>query len=150
MYATELGDAGTDVMDFLKGAQDVAKRVTDIATDPFSATQSQPGTGKNTGILPPDFDTQSTTPTDEAVDTTTSTLPKNTTSTTESSDLDVGGFLKRNFTPRPLPSVVAVSVGSFTYYKTGKVLRSVLFGVGSMFVSNFIQERVEMSKAGGN
>lgn len=162
LYANELGDAGSDVMDVLQTVQNTVKKVTDIATDPFGASQSQPGAGnqgsdgtsysanlpdsyketaieigKNTGIIPKDqqtTDTPATTPT----------------ASTESSDLDVGGFLKRNLTPRPLPAVVGVGVGGYTYYKSKKVLRSIGFGVGAMFIGNFIQSRVEMSKAGGN
>jgi hypothetical protein len=162
LYANELGDAGSDVMDVLQTVQNTVKKVTDIATDPFGASQSQPGAGnqgsdsssysanlpdsyketaieigKNTGIIPKDQQTTET------------PAPTPTTST-DSSDLDVGGFLKRNLTPRPLPAVVGVGVGGYTYYKSKKVLRSIGFGVGAMFIGNFIQSRVEMSKAGGN
>jgi hypothetical protein len=111
LYANELGDAGSDVMDVLQTVQNTVKKVTDIATDPFGASQSQPGAGnqgsdsssysanlpdsyketaieigKNTGIIPKDQQTTET------------PAPTPTTST-DSSDLDVGGFLKRNLTP---------------------------------------------------
>lgn len=166
MYATELGDAGSDVLDILNTVQGAVKKVTDIATDPFGNSQEgQPTAGNqqsntsgsysanlptdykktveeianNTGIVSKDQQTTDTTETDTDTNT-----------TTESSDLDVGGFLKRNLKPRPLPAVVGVGVGGYTYYKTKKVIRSVGFGLAAMFVGNFIQERVELSRAGGN
>jgi len=184
LYANELGDAGSDVMDVLQTVQNTVKKVTDIATDPFGASQSQPGAGnqgsdgtsysanlpdsyketaieigKNTGIIPKDQQTTDTPATTHLKkkgvcitkeQQTTDTPATTPTASTESSDLDVGGFLKRNLTPRPLPAVVGVGVGGYTYYKSKKVLRSIGFGIGAMFVGNFIQSRVELSKAGGN
>lgn len=162
MYATELGDVGFDPFAFVDEAKKMYEQGKQMVTDPFGASQSQPGAGnqgsdsssysanlpdsyketaieigKNTGIIPKDQQTTET------------PAPTPTTST-DSSDLDVGGFLKRNLTPRPLPAVVGVGVGGYTYYKSKKVLRSIGFGIGAMIVGNFIQSRVEMSKAGGN
>lgn len=165
MYATELGDVGFDPFAFVDEAKKMYEQGKQMVTDPFGASQSNnpysygnesstdpmSQAANNTGIVDPRTQTSPdpSTATSPASSSPDATKPQ-TTTPTDSSDLDVGGFLKRNLTPRPLPAVVGVGVGGYTYIKSKKVLRSIGFGIGAMIVGNFIQSRVEMSKAGGN
>lgn len=66
---------------------------------------------------------------------------KGTVTKTETSDLSPGGFIKRNFRPAPVPLLVASGTAIATYSITKKPLRTLLFGLGALMVTNYVSDR---------
>lgn len=61
----------------------------------------------------------------------------------DTTDLDAGGFIKRNLAVRPVPVAVGVAVGGYTYYKTKSVARTAIFSLLSFMGANFVQDRIQ-------
>ncbi len=68
----------------------------------------------------------------------------------EISDLDSGGFIKRNLRPEPVPMLVAVGTAITTYTITKKPLRTLLFGIGTLALTNYVNDRANASKSQSN